>query len=130
LEDVEKARGEIVRLSTTCVDPKIRVECARYVMETVKADDANYFGGLPEALVQLASMPKAEQSRAALQLFANQQCSRADLDAISKILAADQSEIIEMLRAQNSRLEKAIADQAQGPRQIENEGFVFAEAAE
>ena len=110
LEHVEKARNEIVKLATTCVDTKIRLECARYITETVKADDKDYFAGEAAALVQLATMPKSEQPRAALQLFANQQCSRSDLDTISKLLAADQSEVIEMLRAQNTRLEKGLVE--------------------
>ena len=85
LEHVEKARDMIVQISQTCPDARVRLECARYITEAVKTDNADYFAGNPDALVQLAAMPKADQGRAALQLFANQQCSRADLETISRI---------------------------------------------
>jgi hypothetical protein len=124
LEHVDKARNSLVTLSQTCVDPKIRADSARFILDTVKAEDADYFGGNPDALVQLAGMPRAERARAALQLFANQQCSRTDLETISRVLAADQSETIEMLRAQNVRLERQLAEtKGDGRHQIDSDAF-------
>lgn len=110
LDDAETAKNSLVTLARSCADPKVRMDAAKYITSAIKEDQEQFFDGSPDALIQLSTMPKSQQTQAAMQMFANEQISRRDLTTTLDAIKADQSEVIELLRAQNHALEKAIEE--------------------
>ena len=120
---VGAAVGMLATLAKGCPVPDIRYKAATALIDIARGAEterADYFAGNVEALEQSANLPHGRQREAALQLFAQGQIGRKDLDTVLKIIKADNRAKIDALLAHNERLTKQIVDQqAVGSRQID-----------
>ncbi|CDZ56033.1 hypothetical protein [Neorhizobium galegae] len=109
-DQIKEARKTLTALATSCPDYRTRKEAAEYIDKAARADDEQFFNGDAEALAALASLPLEGQSSAALQLFAKQMISRADLDTILKAVTADQTAKLADLEKARVALERENKD--------------------
>ncbi|MBY5338207.1 hypothetical protein HFO99_30600 [Rhizobium leguminosarum] len=109
---VQEARKTLVSLAQNCTDFRTRKEAAEYIDKAARAEEDQFFKGDEQALEQLAMLPIEQQATAALQLFAKQAITRADLDMILKTVAADQSAKIADLELARLHLERENKDLA------------------
>ncbi len=119
---VSEARKTLAQLAQSCPDYRTRKEAAEYIDKAARADDELFFSGDSEALEQLAALPIERQSGAALQLFAKQAITRADLDMILKSVASDQTAKLadmEMARIALERENKDLVHQLQHGKRID-----------
>lgn len=111
-DQVKDARATLTTLAKSCTDYRTRKEAAEYIDKVARAEDEQFFKGDEQALEQLALLPLEQQAAAALQLFAKQAITRADLDMILKTVAADQSAKIADLELARLHLERENKDLA------------------
>ncbi|TBF08924.1 hypothetical protein [Rhizobium ruizarguesonis] len=119
---MQEARKTLTALATSCPDYRTRKEAAEYIDKASRAEEDQFFKGDEQALEQLAMLPIEQQATAALQLFAKQAITRADLDMILKTVAADQSAKIadlELARLHLERENKNLAHMLQTGKRID-----------
>ncbi|AZO15082.1 hypothetical protein EJ069_10285 [Mesorhizobium sp. M2A.F.Ca.ET.043.05.1.1] len=109
-EHAETAVRQIKDLATQCTDAAVRLKASQTLVELCQVDSDDSFGGDPEALEALLDQPIEKRRGAALQLFANGSITKRDLDVVLSVITGDQTAQINLLLAQNARLEKALLD--------------------
>ena len=111
-QHAEAAIQQIKDLATTCPIPEVRLKASQSLLELVKSGEGDEFGGNPVALEAMLRLPPEQRRAATLQLFANGEITKRDLDAIVGMLNGDQKAQLELLLATNQQLEKRLAEQA------------------
>lgn len=122
-----KAMQMLEQIATACADPKLRLDACKYLTElgeTARKEkakrDEQYYGGNALILEALTAMPQGEQRSAALQMFARQQMSRNDLEAVLKLIDTQAQDRISALIAENEQLVKVI----EGEQSIKTVGMI------
>lgn len=113
-EHLAKAVEQVNDLAQRCPIPEVRLKASTALIELAKLDQDDSFTGDSEALDALMAQPLEQRRMAALQLFANGSISKRDMDVVLAVINGDQAAQINMLLAQNQRLEKALTDATAG----------------
>lgn len=114
-----EAIDQLQKLTKGAPQPEVRLKASTALLEIAakaEADRSDYFQGSPEALHALSLVPIEQQRSAALQMFANGEISRRDLDTVLKVIDSDNKAKIEALLAHNAQLTEQLIDAANANR--------------
>lgn len=90
-EQIEDARKSLVALAKASLDPKVRLDAAKYIDQVTREDEDNYFTGNTEAIAYIANLPLEDRTSAAMKLFAHGGISRKDLETLLSTIKTDQA---------------------------------------